>query len=368
MTSADRTGAMGPMRIGTPRRERAVLCLAAQAACLTAILCGCSARDRQLELRGVALGTTYTVKVIVPRQGDTPRGDWRTAVDEALDDVDAKMSTYRDDSEISRFNASTDTTPFQVSEDTVDVLLEARQVWEATGGAFDVTVAPLVNAWGFGPDGTVAALPSDTELAELRQRVGFQYIEIDSAGSTIRKIRPDVSCDLAAIAKGYAVDRVALGVERAGYTRYMVEVGGEVRTHGFNVRGTPWQVAIEKPLTDTRAIEVVVPLASLAMATSGDYRNYYEKDGIRYSHTIDPRTGRPIAHKLASASVIHTECAMADAYATALMVLGPNAGYDLAVGRYLAALFIVREDDGTFAEKQTPAFETLVSAGKGDSH
>jgi len=282
------------------------------------------------------------------------------AIQAQLDLVDERMSTYRPDSELSRFNQSTETTPFRISPETLEVFRIAQAVSEASGGAFDVTVGPLVNAWGFGPEEGRQEGPSEAELAALRERVGYRNLEIDEAALTIRKALPDIYCDLGAVAKGYAVDRVAQALDRLEIHNYMVEVGGEIRTRGSKA-GEPWRIGIEEPVTGRRAIRKVLkmPVAGLAMATSGDYRNYIEIGGVRLSHTIDPRTSRPIAHGLASASVLHDTCAMADAYATALMVLGPEKGYTLAVEHGLAALFIIREAPDRFAEKATPAFKQL---------
>lgn len=194
----------------------------------------------------------------------------------------------------------------------------------------------------------------------LRQRVGYQKVEIDPVALTLRKTQPDVSCDLNAIAQGYTVDKLAADLDALGYVSYMVEVGGEVRTRGLNASGLPWQIGIEKPITTGRALEMTVSLKDMALSTSGDYRNYYERNGLRISHHIDPRTGRPVAYKLASVSVINKRCALADAYATALIVLGPDAGYQFAVKQDLPALFITHTASEDFFEKATPAFHSYI--------
>ena len=322
---------------------------------------GCM-RPRERAVSGETMGTTFTVKVVT-----TPGSGRRSqlaklpdTVHACLDSVNQKMSTWLPDSELSRFNQYEGSEPFQMSRETLRVIRHARRVSEVSGGAFDITVGPLVNAWGFGPEEGILEGPSDAELAALRERVGYDKLEVDLSTSTVRKTRPDIYCDLSAIAKGYAVDKVAAALDDLGFENYMVEVGGEVKANGVNAKGIPWQIGIERPVPGARAVHKVVPLSGMAMATSGDYRNYYEKDGIRLSHTIDPRTGRPVAHKLASVSVVHKECAWADAYATALMVLGPDAGYALAVKEDLAAFFIVHEGSRAFSEKATPAFEKLV--------
>lgn len=319
---------------------------------------------REHRFSGATMGTTYTVKIIADALPADSEAETAREIEARLESVNSKMSTFLPESELSRFNHSAETTPFEMSEETLEVFRLARQISQASGGAFDITVGPLVNAWGFGPDGRPKEPPAPAQLAVMREWVGYDKLDIDTSASTVRKTLPRMYCDLSAIAKGYAVDRVAAALDRLGFRHYMVEVGGEVKTQGRNAQGVPWQIAVEKPSGPGRSGELVVPLTGRAMATSGDYRNYYEKDGVRLSHTIDPRTGRPISHKLASVSVIHTECALADGYATALMVLGPENGYSLADQLELAAFFIVRDKPGGFSHKATPAFDQLMNTAE----
>lgn len=323
---------------------------------LGAALVSCSSGPFEVVASGPTMGTTYTVKVVASTSlsRDTLR-EFPARVQAALDEVNAKMSTYQDDSELSRFNQHNATTSFPMSPETLEVIAMAQKVSEESQGAFDITVGPLVNAWGFGPDNRTLTGPSGEELAALRERVGYGMVYTDLAAKTIRKERGDVYCDLSAIAKGYGVDRVAIVLDNLGFQNYMIEVGGEMRTRGLNKAGQPWRIAIEKPVDNAREIQTVVGLSGKALATSGDYRNYYEIDGQRLSHTIDPRTGRPIDHILASVSVIHQSCALADAYATTLMVLGPEEGYQFAQTHNLTAYFIIRQASGSFAVKTTPA-------------
>ena len=268
------------------------------------------------------------------------------------------MSTYLDSSELSRFNQSRDTEPVTLSADTIAVLSEAMRISEATEGAFDVTVRPLVEAWGFGATER-HEMPREKELASLRSRVGWHRIKVDERANTMRKLAPAVECDLSAIAKGYAVDRVSMALAKAGLGNHMVEVGGEVRTAGHNGARQPWRIAVEHPLSMKREPHRVLALADMAMATSGDYRNFYEKDGVRLSHTIDPRTGRPVSHRLASVTVLDPSCMRADGYATALMVMGEAEGFRFAEEHDLAALFLVREGGEKLSEKATPRFQAL---------
>ncbi len=307
---------------------------------------------------GPTMGTTYTVKV-AGALDDAARRDLDTAIAQALEDVDAKMSTYRADSELSRFNQHSSTEPFQVSAETAEVFRIALEVSRQSDGAFDITVGHLVNAWGFGPQDS-GLEPDDATIARLRENIGSQYLEVLD-GNRLRKQHPDVYCDLSAVAKGYGVDRVAAELDRRGVANYMIEVGGEVRTKGNNATGAPWRIGIEKPAAGERAVQRTITLGDKALATSGDYRNFTMRNGVRLSHTIDPQTGRPLIHGLASVSVIHRNCAWADAYATAIMVLGPEKGYAFAIKHDLPAYLIIHEGDSGFTEKTTSAFGTYAS-------
>jgi FAD:protein FMN transferase len=313
------------------------------------------------EFTGPTMGTGYTVKVLMGERAI--EADAVSEVDAAivstLEDINQKMSSYLPESELSRFNRAPDGEPFPISPETLEVLRISSEVSAATDGAFDVTVGPLVDAWGFGPDGRPENPPTEDEIAELKKRVGFRLLHIDPDTLSVTKMHAEVSCKLGAVAKGYAVDRVALALEALGYTDYMIEVGGEVRTGGERPLGGPWLIGVQQPDAVLQSAYNALPLSNLSMATSGDYRNYYEQDGTRYSHTIDPRTGRPTAHSLASVSVIHRDCVVADAYATALMVLGPDEGHALAEREGLAAYFLVRDGAG-FQPKTTAAFKALL--------
>ena len=270
------------------------------------------------------------------------------------------MSHYRPDSELSRFNRAATTEPQPLSGETLGVVADALAVSRASGGAFDVTVGPLVDAWGFGPPGRAPAAPDEATLAALRARVGADLLEVDLAASTLRKRRANVIVDLSAIAKGYAVDAVASLLAEHGFGDYLVEIGGELRAGGTNERGEPWRVAIERPAPGFATAQRIMPLTDAALATSGDYRNFYDLDGARVSHTIDPRTGRPVTHGLRAVSVIADRCILADARSTALNVLGPEDGYDLAAAQGWAALFVADDGTGRLVERETPAFAAAV--------
>lgn len=317
---------------------------------------------------GPTMGTQYSVKAVSaePLEAATQR-ELANRIAEALASVNGKMSTYLPDSELSLFNAAETTEAFPVSSETVYVLSHAQYISEVTDGAFDITVGPLVNAWGFGPDGRVSP-PTEGDLTALRERVGYEKLTIDVSAETVRKRRADVYCDLSAIAKGYAVDQVARILSSYDLEGYMVEVGGEVYADGTNPQGEGWRIGIEQPDTGERKARRVISLSGQSMATSGDYRNFYTADGARVSHMIDPRTGAPVRHALASVTVISTQCLFADAYATALMVMGPEEGYRFAEKIGLVALFIIRTEDSGYEERTTNGFAGMfVDGGPGQN-
>jgi FAD:protein FMN transferase len=313
------------------------------------------------EFRGLTMGGTFSVKIVTAKDElETPGLDnVDRALRSTLDRIEGLMSTWDRDSELSRFNRSTSLEPFTVSPETLEVFKWSIDVGVLTGGALDVTIGPLVDAWGFGPAGPRKSLPTDEEIARLREAVGPGRIELDPAARTVRKTRPEVRCDLSSVVPGYAADRLWTELADRGFTDFLIDVGGEVRTRGRNETGTPWQIAIERPAPHGDAIQRLVPISNLAITTAGDYRKYREVDGQRIAHILDPRTGRPLTHRLASVTVIDTLAVRADAFDTALMVLGMDEGIALATKLNLAALFIERTGDG-FSERATPRFDEIA--------
>jgi thiamine biosynthesis lipoprotein len=309
--------------------------------------------------QGSTMGTTFTVKWIPPKDRETIHpDDVKSGIDSVLMSVNRSMSTWIEDSELSLFNRSEglDWTP--VSHSLVHVFQAARHVSEISDGAFDVTISPLVNQWGFGPDHRPQQIPSAALLDSLRPLVNYRLIGIQRDPPALKKERAGVTADVSGVAKGYGVDRVAWYLRRQGMDRYFVEIGGEVRTSGTNADDVAWRIGIVTP-DSPRHIETVVGLSGTAVATSGDYQNYFEENGVRYSHTLDPRTGFPIKHRLASVTVVHDSCTLADAMATALNVLGPESGFQVAKENQLAVLFITRTDEG-FETRMTKEFESFV--------
>lgn len=317
-------------------------------------------------LAGRTMGTTYSVTVV-------PSADWslqelNERISSELELVNRQMSTYIGDSELSKFNQSRDTqTWFPVSADTAQVVDAALHIGQTTAGAFDVTVGPLVNLWGFGPDARPDQTPSQEQIEEARRHAGLDKLEVSLDPPALRKSDPLVQVDLSAIAKGHGVDRVAEVLRELGVEHFFVEVGGEVRVGGKRLDGKPWRVGIERPAEEQRSLLAVLELSDRAMATSGNYRNFYFVDGQRFSHTIDPRTGRPVAGDLLSATVIADNCQTADAIATSMMCLGWLEGLRLANQEGWCVLLVVAAGQDMEVklsdsfERDFPDFETIPS-------
>ena len=326
-------------------------------------LTGCDDRGAGVGYGGKTMGTVYNVSISAERGFETrPVHD---KVHARLTQIDELMSTYKPESDLSRFNASESLDWFDVDAETARVVSEAQRMSKLTGGAFDMTVGPIVDAWGFGPKNRDEDLPSDEELETLRESVGFDRVEVRTEPPALRKLSPTTRVDLSAIAKGYAVDEVAKILDQHGALGYMIEVGGEVRTSGRKGRRA-WRIGIERPTPAGRSVHRTVRPGNRGLATSGGYRNFFEHDGVRYSHTIDPRTARPVTHSLLSVTVAAPTCAEADAFATALLVMGPDEGYDFAKRNALAAFFLI-DVDGGIEERWTAPMEPLLDPPLSDS-
>jgi thiamine biosynthesis lipoprotein len=312
-----------------------------------------------VEFSGATMGTSYTVKVHAPGLSEERHAAIGAMVADRLDTVDGLMSTYDSASELSRFNRHASDVAFPISEETLAVFGAAWEISERTDGVFDVTVAPAVDAWGFGPPSDLE--PDEAGGRELARRVGYRNITIDADAATLTKARPDVAADLSAIAKGYGVDLVAAGLAALGVGDFLVEVGGEVRASGNRPDGTSWRIGIEAPTPDARTVLRTIELIDMAIATSGDYRNVIERDGVRYTHFIDPSTATPVLERGRSVSVLHPEAMMADGWATALSVLDFEQGMALAEREDIAALFVVQTDSG-LTVRGTSAFRVSPGA------
>jgi thiamine biosynthesis lipoprotein len=312
---------------------------------------------KAVTLSGQTMGTTYHVTVIAGPF--TSSGKLQAQIDHRLAQINASMSTYDPTSEISRFNAIGSTTQtFAASTDFHDVLQVASKLRRLTDGAWDGTLDPLITLWGFGRTGTVTRIPDDAAIQQALAHVGFERIQIDPSG-VMRKIDPMVTLDLASIAKGFGVDAIARLLGERGFEHFLVEIGGEVYARGHRLDGRAWQVGINRPQRGASASDVykVVPLSDQAMATSGDYRIFFEVDGQFYSHVLDPRSGRPVTNGVVSATVVAANCTVADGLATALMVMGPQKGLEL-VDRLatVACLIVVRQPDGRLIDYPSARF------------
>ncbi|MEX0870890.1 MAG: FAD:protein FMN transferase [Aquisalimonadaceae bacterium] len=324
---------------------------------LCVLLAACEKAPRIQEISGPTMGTTWTVKYVPPNSA-ADAGRVREDIEAALEAVNAQMSTYREDSHISRFNRAAAGESITVPPEFSDVLRASMQLAAQTGGAYDPTVGPLVNLWGFGPDGARAEPPAIEDIKAARARVGWQQLGLNPDTRTLTQ-RGGVYLDLSSIAKGYAVDLIAGRLEQRGTTAYLVDIGGDMRVRGRKPDGQRWRIGIERPGPGQRAVHSVIEPGDKAVATSGSYRNFFRDQEREYSHTIDPRTGYPIPQDVVSVTVLHDSCTQADGLATAITALGAEAGYAFARDRDLAVLLLIR-DNGTVRERMTPAFSPYL--------
>lgn len=337
------------------------LCAPAAAACLAVLLAGlagCAPAPAPLQLQGESMGSVWTVKLAAPAER---AARLQAGIQARLDRVVAQMSPWEPDSSLSRFNAAPAGHRQMLEEEFATVLAYALALARDTDGAYDPSIGPLVNLWGFGPDGP-RTVPDDAAIAAARARVGWQRLSFDAATRTLEQ-PGGAYLDLSSIATGFGVDEVARYLESEGVHDYLIELGGELRAAGHRLDGQPWRIGIERP--DADSAEGAPFLATLvlqdqAAGSSGDFRNFFEQAGRRYSHHIDPRTGRPVSSRLASVTVLHAECMQADALAMAITALGPERGLAWAEARGLAALLVLREDEG-FVERMTPAFREALA-------
>lgn len=296
-------------------------------------------------ITGETMGTSYRL-VLSTSLADKEIDNVRSEVDVALNKLEDQMSTWRPDSELSRFNRSQSTEWQSVSSDTAFVVSEARRIWKLSDGAFDPTVAPLIRLWHFAEDPGEQTLPTDDDIRQALSSIGFDQLEVRLDPPALRKKKPELQLNLSAIAKGYAVDIVSGLLTSRLSCGHLVEIGGELKSRGRKSNGSSWTVGIETPDALPRQIHTALSLDSQSLATSGDYRNFFEVDGKRYSHTIDPKTGRPVTHDLASVSVLADDCLTADALATAIEVSGPERGLELAERENVPVYLIIRESTG----------------------
>ena len=309
------------------------------------LLSGCQGKNLQvLEIKGPTMGTFFQVKIITDRQPDLVT--LKTNIEAQLETVNRLMSNWKEDSDISRFNRLPSGESLEVDPHTAKVVARALEIAQNTNGAFDPTLSPLIELWGFGVKDKAIEFPGEFEIAEASDRVGYQYISL--VGNNLSKTKEGVSLNLSSLAKGYAVDLVYDWLVAEHYENFLINVGGDGRVLGANAAGKPWRMAIEAPDSEQlQGIYKVTEISDVAMATSGDYRIFFEHEGIRYSHLIDPRTGRPIPALVTSVSIIAPDCMTADAYATALSILSPGEGFQLVESMPgIECLMILRNGEG----------------------
>lgn len=324
---------------------------------LIMIVTACTgAAPDEVHIQGRTMGTTYNVKYTSHAATPSPEA-MQAEIDAVLASINSLMSTYDDSSELSRFNQWQSSEPFPMSAETLTVMKEALRLGELSDGVLDVTVGPLVNLWGFGPQATPEKVPSAERIAEARSMTGLDKLHLGDGFAS--KSVASLYVDLSTIAKGYGVDRIAELLASYDLVNYLVEIGGEMRVAGVKANGQAWRIAVEKPVSHQRAVQKILTIGNNAIATSGDYRNYYERNGVRYSHLIDPRSGYPIDHNLVAVTVVHPSSMTADGLATALNVMGKDDALALANQQGIAVLLIVKEQE-SFKEYTSDAFNQQV--------
>ena len=314
-------------------------------------------------LDGKTMGTFWRVSVIGVDEAKAQA--LRAKVQAQLDADDRLLSTWKNDSALMRFNHAADTRPWPVSEAMADIVTLSLRIGAKTHGAMDITVGPLVNLWGFGPDKQPVATPDAQAIAAAKARTGLQHLQVinQSGRQFLQKDIPDLFVDLSTVGEGYAADHLARLMEQEGISRYLVSVGGALVSRGMNGEGKPWRVAIQKPTDRENAVQAIVDINGHGISTSGSYRNYYELDGKRISHVIDPQTGQPITHKLVSVTVIAPTALEADGWDTGLMVLGPEKAQQVVREEGLAVYMIVKDGEG-FKTWMSPQFRTFLVGEK----
>lgn len=310
-------------------------------------------------LQGKTMGTVWRVSMTGVDQ--TRAEKIRTMIEQQLSQDDQELSTWKSDSVLSRFNQYRGTAPQPVSENMADIIIQSLRIGEKTHGAMDITVGPLVNLWGFGPQQQPVKTPSARQVQIAKSQTGLQHLTViqKHSGPLLQKTLPELYVDLSTVGEGFATDHLARLMEQLGISNYLVSVGGAVLTRGLNAQGKPWRVAIQKPTDRENVVEARVDLQGHGISTAGNYRNYYELEGKRISHIIDPSNGQPITHKLVSATVIATTALEADAWDTGLMVLGPEKARQVALKENLAVYLITKDEQG-FRHWMSPQFSAFI--------
>lgn len=327
-------------------------------------LIGCEPTDKSVRLEGSIFGTSWSL-VYVPEEVSPESSVIEASVLEAFEVVDSTMNTYVPDTALSRFNQMPVGEVIEMGWDFAYLVSEAQRITRLSDGAYDVTVGPLLDLWGFGPQGP-KLYPSEQEVEAAKAVTGWSLIAWNPTNRLLSKRQSGVEIELSSIAKGYAVDLGADALDELGIENFLLEVGGEMQARGVSPRGDHWRVAIERPEMARSGVQAALSVTDVGIATSGDYRNYFEVDGVRYSHLIDPRTGYPIRHDLVSVTVIHPSTAIADAWATAMAVMGSEASLALAEARHMA-IYVIRRSGDTLSSQWSSEFDRYLESSGGGS-
>lgn len=327
------------------------------------ILIGCFGDQKEpstVSISGQTMGTTYNVTVV-----DNPlslsKEDLKKRIEETLNEVNEKMSNWYDQSEISTINNDKRGKPIDLSQELFDVINISTDIHKRSNGAFDITAAPLINLWGFGPNKSERKIPSVSEVNAALELVGqTRLLKLIPGLNQLKKRNSEVSINLSAIAKGYGIDRIARTLKEEKIQNFLVEIGGDLITSGTNKNGKAWSIGIESPKVGSQIVQSVIKIKDQAMATSGDYKNFFEKNGIKYSHIIDPKTGYPIRHKTLSVTVLAKSAALADGWATAMLVLGKNDGMIVA-NKLDIPVFFISSHEKTFITAGSDEFKKIAA-------
>jgi thiamine biosynthesis lipoprotein len=329
---------------------------------LLLILTSCSDSDdhsKPIRLTGQTMGTSYSVTIV-----DNPDGIDKQKLKELIEDslakVNSQMSNWDRNSEISLFNKNNSDEPIHISQSLLDVITAANDINLKSGGVFDITLTPLINLWGFGTSKSVTETPTESEISLALNKVGQKnLLKLNYNEKTLSKIKKGVSINLSAIAKGYGIDQLAAMLADMQINRYLIEIGGDLIVSGLNAEDKPWSIGVETPSLTKHSVQSILTIRDKAMATSGDYRNFFEKNGIRYSHIINPNTGKPIRHKTSSVTVLAKSAMLADGWATAMLAMGAEKGMVVA-DRYQLAVFFISKNKNMFTTSSSLKFKELT--------
>ena len=326
------------------------------------ILTSCSDSDdlqKPIRLTGQTMGTSYSVTIVGNPNG-VNKQKLKESIENSLEKVNSQMSNWDKNSEVSLLNKNSSNKPILISQPLFNVIKAANNINLKSGGFFDITLTPLINLWGFGTKKQINEIPTEEEISFALSRVGQKnLLKLDSSDKTLFKAKQGISINLSAIAKGYGIDQLAKMLTEMKINRYLIEIGGDLIASGLNAKGEPWSIGVETPSSTKHSVQSILTIKNMAIATSGDYRNFFEKNGVRYSHIINPNTGKPIRHKTASVTVLAKKAMIADGWATAMLAMGAEKGMVVA-NRYKLAVFFISKRQNTFTTSSSLKFKELT--------